>query len=99
VKPDEMLDMDEVDKATVVRGYELRTHDMQWMIRWLGSIVYVAPGNKPMAPEKLLKLKCDRKNTGTTKAAEVKKKIDEADDIFARMDAIPADKWKTEIIK
>lgn len=96
--PDEMLDMDEVDKATVVRGYELRTHDMQWMIRWLGSIVYVAPGNKPLSPEKLLKLKCDRKNTVASKAEEVKKKIQEADDIWAKIDAIPADQWKTEII-
>jgi hypothetical protein len=92
-----MMDMDDVDKATVIRGYELRTHDMQWMIRWLGSLCWVAPGNKSISAEKLLKLRCDRK--GKAPASQVKKKLEESQNIFDLWDATPSDQWKKEVIK
>jgi hypothetical protein len=98
ITPQDAIDMDEIDKATVIRGYELRTHDMQWMIRWLGSVVWSGATKKATSPEKLLKLRCDRKKSAST-GSMVRKKIDESQNIFELWDSTPSEKWKVEVIK
>lgn len=89
--------MDMLDMATVIRGSQLRTHDMQWMIRWATAWIRSPHVKKQMEPEKMLKLHCDK--VDEKKKGKVREKLEQYKNIEELWDSTPDDKWVKEVIK
>ncbi len=85
-----MQDMDTIDLAVAIRGYDLRVLEQNRMLRWMVAALLSPHSKKPISPTKILPLWGD--NGTPAKKGNIREKLDAAEKIFELWDD-PATEW------